>query len=526
MSAGSLTLGGNLSLAVGPLGRNAEGSGAVNTKGHVAAMYSYSKTKGLFGGMSVEGSVIVERQDANRIAYGGNPTAKQILSGTFDPPEWADVLISELERCTSNQVAANWVEDEREDGYGYTTPSKGNRSRSGSGAGYAFGDAGGNRSRSGSGGAYAFGSNGKEGGSGGGGGAGDFTTPPRKRASSIFGSAKKEEAKDPGKSSPRPSMHKRGSGLNPFGSSSSISKRAPIIASSEQYNAGLTWDSDGPVRNGGRSRSSSLAKPNNPHQYAEKDLLGEYEPKSGEAIWKGDSNGDLLGKWEANDHGGLSASFARLQTGSGTGGVGSFGSGSRRSRSNTVSSRPAEDPISEDEYVPYETVSRFAKPTKRQTAAFDLDSGSNGSGSGHGNGHGSGSGWTSFGEGTTERRPFDDYTPSTSRSSPARSSRSSPPRKPNLHVREGLDANDGYPRAVALFPFKASAAGDLGLGKGDVVVVLDKVANGDWWKGRTLDGKEGIFPSNFIEVLSVPKNHRAGLTRSELKARMPEDPFE
>ena len=46
MSAGSLTLGGNLSLAVGPLGRTGEALGALNTKGRVAAMYSYSKTKG------------------------------------------------------------------------------------------------------------------------------------------------------------------------------------------------------------------------------------------------------------------------------------------------------------------------------------------------------------------------------------------------------------------------------------------------------------------------------------------------
>ena len=52
MSAVSLTIGGNLSIAVGPLGRNAEGSGSINTKGKLAAMYSYSRTKGLFGGMS------------------------------------------------------------------------------------------------------------------------------------------------------------------------------------------------------------------------------------------------------------------------------------------------------------------------------------------------------------------------------------------------------------------------------------------------------------------------------------------
>lgn len=35
----------------------------MSSNGKVAAMYSYSKTKGLFGGVSLEGSVIVERQE-------------------------------------------------------------------------------------------------------------------------------------------------------------------------------------------------------------------------------------------------------------------------------------------------------------------------------------------------------------------------------------------------------------------------------------------------------------------------------
>lgn len=38
MSAGSLTLGGNLSIAVGPLGRNGEAIGSLNSKGKIAAM--------------------------------------------------------------------------------------------------------------------------------------------------------------------------------------------------------------------------------------------------------------------------------------------------------------------------------------------------------------------------------------------------------------------------------------------------------------------------------------------------------
>ncbi|GHJ83842.1 hypothetical protein NliqN6_0244 [Naganishia liquefaciens] len=111
MAAGSMTLGGNLSVAVGPLGRNAEGSGTLNTKGKTAALYSYSKTKGLFGGLSIEGSVIVERQDANRQAYGTDLTAKQILSGAIDPPPWADELLEVLRAHIGMPGGRAWIDD-------------------------------------------------------------------------------------------------------------------------------------------------------------------------------------------------------------------------------------------------------------------------------------------------------------------------------------------------------------------------------------------------------------------------------
>jgi len=111
MAAGSLTLGGNMSVAVGPLGRNGEASGSLNTNGKVSAMYSYSKTKGLFGGVSLEGSIIIERQDANALAYDSDVTAKMLLSGTVPPPEWASIIIKTLESCTGLPGARKWVQD-------------------------------------------------------------------------------------------------------------------------------------------------------------------------------------------------------------------------------------------------------------------------------------------------------------------------------------------------------------------------------------------------------------------------------
>ncbi|KIK71397.1 hypothetical protein GYMLUDRAFT_149115 [Collybiopsis luxurians FD-317 M1] len=121
MAAGSLTLGGNASIAVGPLGRNGEASGSLNSSGKVAAMYSYSKTRGLFGGISIEGSVIVERQDANAQAYNNDSvTAKLLLSGSIDPPSWASPLIKTLEACTGMPGVRPWINDTRGDtGYAF-----------------------------------------------------------------------------------------------------------------------------------------------------------------------------------------------------------------------------------------------------------------------------------------------------------------------------------------------------------------------------------------------------------------------
>ncbi|KAL1985969.1 hypothetical protein VTN96DRAFT_7104 [Rasamsonia emersonii] len=93
--AGSITLGGNVSIAAGPVGRNAEAAGAASARG-VAAVFSYSKTKGLFAGVSLEGSVLVERRDANEKLYNSRVTARQLLSGSIPPPPAAEPLMRVL----------------------------------------------------------------------------------------------------------------------------------------------------------------------------------------------------------------------------------------------------------------------------------------------------------------------------------------------------------------------------------------------------------------------------------------------
>ncbi|KAJ2142950.1 hypothetical protein GGH19_000710 [Coemansia sp. RSA 1807] len=87
-----IQLGSNISVAAGPLGRSGELSAAVNTS-NVAAVYSYSKSKGLFAGVSLEGSAVLQRKDVNQEFYGRTAPAEMILSGEIKPPQG----ISELE---------------------------------------------------------------------------------------------------------------------------------------------------------------------------------------------------------------------------------------------------------------------------------------------------------------------------------------------------------------------------------------------------------------------------------------------
>jgi lipid-binding SYLF domain-containing protein len=94
---GNVTLGGSLSVAAGPIGRTAEAGGTV---GNLAPIFSYSKSKGAFVGVSLEGSVIVERKDANARFYNRKITAQEILGGSVQRPAEAHALYTALDsRC-------------------------------------------------------------------------------------------------------------------------------------------------------------------------------------------------------------------------------------------------------------------------------------------------------------------------------------------------------------------------------------------------------------------------------------------
>ena len=89
----NFTLGGNLGISAGPVGRSAEAS-----VGLQSAVYSYSRSQGFFAGVSLEGTGISVKDDYNQAYYGRPVTAQEILSGKVQPPAGARNLLQEMSK--------------------------------------------------------------------------------------------------------------------------------------------------------------------------------------------------------------------------------------------------------------------------------------------------------------------------------------------------------------------------------------------------------------------------------------------
>ena len=70
------TLGADAAVSAGPVGRHAEAATDIGMRGEI---YSYSRSKGAFAGISLKGTVITTNEDANHIYYGQPFKAKDIL---------------------------------------------------------------------------------------------------------------------------------------------------------------------------------------------------------------------------------------------------------------------------------------------------------------------------------------------------------------------------------------------------------------------------------------------------------------
>ena len=99
------TLGGDAAVAAGPVGR----TGSANTDLRMRAeILSYSRTRGLFAGLSLEGTVVKQDKDGNEDLYGGPVDPKRLLvEGTYPVPLAARGLVELLATSSPRHVAGN-----------------------------------------------------------------------------------------------------------------------------------------------------------------------------------------------------------------------------------------------------------------------------------------------------------------------------------------------------------------------------------------------------------------------------------
>jgi lipid-binding SYLF domain-containing protein len=95
---GKFTLGADAAVAAGPVGRTAQASTDSDLR---AEIYSYSRSRGLFAGVALDGAVLSIDHRANQSSYGRNITPRAVFEGRVNvAPDQAIELRDRLEEYT------------------------------------------------------------------------------------------------------------------------------------------------------------------------------------------------------------------------------------------------------------------------------------------------------------------------------------------------------------------------------------------------------------------------------------------
>jgi lipid-binding SYLF domain-containing protein len=93
--ADKFKMGGDASVAAGPVGRNATASTDASL---TAEILSYSRSKGIFAGVSLDGTAVHADNSGDRSMYGDDVSRHAVLDGSVPLPESARPLVGELDR--------------------------------------------------------------------------------------------------------------------------------------------------------------------------------------------------------------------------------------------------------------------------------------------------------------------------------------------------------------------------------------------------------------------------------------------
>ena len=98
------------SVAAGPVGRHASAGTdwKMNTQ-----MLTYSRSKGVFAGLTLEGAVIQQDDDSTRAIYGKNMKFRNILSGKASTPKSANAFLKAVSDAGQQARIAEATEDKK-----------------------------------------------------------------------------------------------------------------------------------------------------------------------------------------------------------------------------------------------------------------------------------------------------------------------------------------------------------------------------------------------------------------------------
>jgi lipid-binding SYLF domain-containing protein len=96
-------IGADATAAAGPVGRHA--AAATDAKMN-AELLTYSRSKGLFAGISLDGAVVQADRSGDRAMYGENVNRRQIVDGSVRVPEAAEPLLKEIAQYTQAKQAS------------------------------------------------------------------------------------------------------------------------------------------------------------------------------------------------------------------------------------------------------------------------------------------------------------------------------------------------------------------------------------------------------------------------------------
>lgn len=96
-------LGADASVAAGPVGRHAEGDTDWKMR---AEVLSYSRARGVFAGISLDGAVVTQDEDETRVLYGDKVSFERILTGKVLVPSGSESFLAAVKKYTAEARAA------------------------------------------------------------------------------------------------------------------------------------------------------------------------------------------------------------------------------------------------------------------------------------------------------------------------------------------------------------------------------------------------------------------------------------